>query len=87
MPSLKNHLENLKYEQLHKWLDGNIPVLKKITRHIPTKKRIEFINKKFGKKAVEEYLEHIKQDYYNNLISRLLINTVGRIEKWKTNRT
>ena len=72
MPTINEHFElSLKrtgkeYKELHRWIEGvNSTKDEKEERHniIKIPEFISFIEEKFGKEGVREYLYHIKEDY------------------------
>jgi len=72
MPTINQHIElSLKrtgkdYRTLHEWIEGYHTTKKeKENRHdiLKIPKFLYFIEKKFGKVGVQEYLYHIKEDY------------------------
>jgi len=81
MPSLKGHIKlSLKrtgkeFRELNEWMDGkNVPYRERINRHklsnIPKYKPI--VESLFGKEGVQEYLNHLKDDYNSHWILKLI---------------
>ncbi|MFH1752227.1 MAG: hypothetical protein ABH821_04800 [archaeon] len=92
MPSLENHLQSsLKrtgesYSLMHEWLDGkNLSFLEKISRHnvFNVKKNVLFIEKRFGKPAVKEFLNHLIEDYNQNFLLELMQKIVFKLNGLK----
>lgn len=72
MPPINEHVKlSLKrtgkdYRELHEWMEGIHSTKKeKEERHdiIKIPRFLSFIEEKFGKEGVQEYLCHIKEDY------------------------
>jgi len=72
MPTINEHFKlssertGKEYRELHEWIEGFHSTKKeKEDRHniIKIPKFLFFIEEKFGKEGVREYLYHIKEDY------------------------
>lgn len=79
MPSLEKHIQlslkksGKKHQKLHTWLDGGaIPFIKRIRRHIRIRATYRKIQRNFGKGAAKEYFLHLRDDYNQNSIFRLI---------------
>lgn len=80
MPSCKEHAKLSKvrigkpFTELHEWMNEeysnpNIPKRHDIIK-IPS--NLETVKEKFGDEAVEEFLYHIKEDYENNPVHKII---------------
>lgn len=71
MPSLKRHLENSqkrtgKEHPVHLWLDGpEVPYLERLRRHNPCRmeENAEKVRAIFGEEGVNEFMEHMREDW------------------------
>ena len=88
MPLIEKHIElSLKrtgkeYREIHEWMDGkSITYKERVARHSITNipEFLPIIEKMFGKDGVNEYLQHIKDDYENNIALRI----VKKLRKFK----
>lgn len=81
MPSIEKHIGlSLKrtgkgYKEIHEWMDGRgLSYKERLIRHSITNipEFLPIIEKMSGKDGVKEYLQHIKDDYENNIALRLV---------------
>jgi len=90
MPSIKEHVKlSLKrsgkgYREVHEWMDRKrISCKERIARHnianIP--KFLPFVEKQFGKDGINEYLQHIKDDYEKNVVMKIFM-TAKKFRFW-----
>ncbi len=87
MPKLEEHItrslqrSGKDWRDLHEYLDGtSLNIFKKIKRHSPfgIKKKIKYMEKRFGKEGIREYLMHLKEDYETLPLFRFLWKIVER---------
>ncbi len=80
MPSIEKHIQlSLKrtgneHREIHKWLDSNsISYRDRIARHsiVNIPNFLPIVERQFGKEGAREYLQHIKDDYENNILLRI----------------
>ena len=90
MPTINEHFKlSLKrtgkeYRELHEWVEGfNSTKEEKEERHdiLKIPKFLSFIEKKFGKEGVQEYLYHIKEDYEESKAYKLA-KIILKIKFW-----
>lgn len=69
MPPLKEHVKLSKkrtgkgYIELNKWVDGKeVDFLTKVDRHVRVSKHSKYVKERWGKKGLEEYRNHLKDD-------------------------
>jgi len=69
MPSLEEHIKlsekrtGEEYRELNEWLDGKgIDLLSRIDRHVRTSKYLRYVEETWGKRGLEEYRNHVKDD-------------------------
>ncbi len=81
MPPINEHVKlSLKrtgksYRELHEWVEGfHSTKEEKEERHdiLKIPQFLPIIEKRFGKEGVEEYLQHIKDDYEQTRIHKLI---------------
>ncbi len=86
MPTLKGHIKlsvkrtGKEFRELHEWMDGSsVGYRDRIERHkIPNIQKFSpIVEKKFGKDGLREYLQHIKDDYSNHIILRIIKRLKG----------
>lgn len=80
MPSLKNHSRfsihrtGRSFVELHRWMNEEYTNPNPPKRHDITKipENLEIVREKFGDQAVEEFLYHIKEDYEENKVYKMV---------------
>lgn len=88
MPSLEDHIARSvkrtgrEYRALHEWLDGHdLGIFERLRRHgiLGISKVEPVVREMFGEDGVEEYIEHIREDYMPLLGIPVIGGLVGRI--------
>lgn len=88
MPSLRGHIKQSvkrtgkEFRELNEWMDGGaVGYRDRIERHkIPNIPRFApVVEQLFGKEAVNEYLHHLKDDYEDHMVMKIIMYLKG----WK----
>lgn len=86
MPSLKGHIRlsvkrtGKEFRELNEWMDGSsVRYRDRIERHkIPNiPKFTPVVESLFGKEAVDEYVQHLRDDYEGHLLMRIIMRLKG----------
>jgi hypothetical protein len=88
MPTLRGHIKQSvkrtgkEFRELNEWMDGSsVGYRDRIERHkIPNiPKFAPVVERLFGKEAVNEYLQHLKDDYEDHIAMKIIMYLKG----WK----
>ena len=93
MPPIKEHIKlstertGKPYKRVHEWIDGrDLSHNEKGKRHdiINIPQFLPIVKEKFGEDGAKEYLQHIKDDYEENILFKILkkIKKVKMMIKW-----
>lgn len=87
MPSLDEHMRRSEkrtgrdYRELNEWLDGShASSLRRLERHLRVKKYSEYVKDMWGEEGLEEYKNHVQDDF------RRFVPALGLIRKRKSSR-
>lgn len=81
MPPVEKHVElcmkrtGKSFREVHEWMDSKEIGMEEIVARHDIANILRFlpiIKKQFGEEGIKAYLQHIKDDYENNMMQRIL---------------